>query len=257
MWNLSGIGRIFYGIAIFGTGILTVYYNAFPYWLLPPEHFRIPDFFIPVFGLLFIVAGASFVFKKMTRQVSLIFGVILLMIFCFLFIPYQFMTDSNYKHLAEWENAEKELSFAGGAFVLAGCFSDHTHISRSRFSGKLIPFGSMLYSIPIISFGILHLMYAKDVSPMVPSWIPFPLFWTYFAGIALIGSGIAIIFKIRTRVIAALLGIMILIWFVTLHIPRVIHAPVADRGDEMISAFLALAYSGIGFIISGAAKKLV
>ena len=257
MWNLSGIGRIFYGIAIIGTGILTFYYHAYPYWLMPPERLRIPDFFIPVFGVLFSVAGACFVFKKMTRVVSLIFGAILLMIFCFLFVPYQFLTDSNYKHLALWENAEKELSFAGGAFVLAGCFLDYPAISRNRFSGKLIPFGSMLYSIPIISFGILHLMYAKDVSPMVPSWIPFPLFWTYFAGIALIGSGLSIILKIRTGIISALLGLMIFIWFVTLHIPRVIHASVADTGDEMISAFLALAYSGIGLIISGTTKKLV
>ncbi len=45
MWNLSGIGRIFYGIAIIGTGILTVYYNSLPYWLLPPENFRIPWLF--------------------------------------------------------------------------------------------------------------------------------------------------------------------------------------------------------------------
>src|SRR4029077_5182470 len=119
---------------------------------------------------------------------------------------------------------------AGGAFVLAGYFSTHTDSFRKRFSDKLVPFGAILFVIPIISFGILHLLYAKDVSTMVPSWIPFPLFWTYFAGIALIGSGIAIILKIRPWSIAALLGTMILIWFVILHIPRVIHAPVADRG---------------------------
>ena len=257
MLNLFNIGRIFYGIAVIGTGILTVYYNAFPYWLLPPDHFGIPDFFIPVFGIFFIFTGGCFVFKKITRSVSLLFGTVLLLIFCFLFVPYEFMTDSNYKQLAEWENAEKELSFAGGAFVLAGYFSGHTDTSRKRFSDKLVPFGAILFAIPVISFGILHLLYAKDVSTMVPSWIPFPLFWTYFAGIALLGSGVAVILKIRPWSIAALLGTMILIWFVILHIPRVIHATVADRGDEMISAFLALAYSGIAFIIAGDAKKVV
>jgi uncharacterized membrane protein YphA (DoxX/SURF4 family) len=250
-------GRIFYGIAIIGTGMLTVYNNSLPYWLLPPENFRFLRYFILVTGILLILTGGCLVFKKLARPVSLLFGAVLLLIFCFLFVPYEFLTDSNYKHLSEWENAEKELSFASGAFVLVGCFSDHTAIPRNRFSGMLIPFGSILYSIPIISFGILHLMYAKDVSTMVPSWIPVPLFWTYFAGVALIGSGISIILRIRTGFIAALLGLMIFIWFITLHIPRVINAPVADRGDEMISAFLALAYSGIAFIISGATKKFV
>lgn len=66
-------------------------------------------------------------------------------------------------------------------------------------------------------------------------------------------------FKIRVGLIAALLGAMVFIWFMILHIPKVIHAPVADRGGEMTSAFLALAYSGIAFVIagSGSGKKFL
>jgi len=37
----------------------------------------------------------------------------------------------------------------------------------------------------------------KEAADYVPSWIPNHLFWIYFAGIALIGSGIAIILKIK------------------------------------------------------------
>jgi hypothetical protein len=47
-----------------------------------------------------------------------------------------------------------------------------------------------------------------------------PSFWTYFAGVALIGSGIAIILKFRIELIGDLLGIMILLWFI-IHIPGV------------------------------------
>jgi hypothetical protein len=49
---------------------------------------------------------------------------------------------------------------------------------------------------------------------------------------------------------------MIFIWFIILHIPRVITSSSADMGGEVTSAFLALAYSGIAFAIAGAAKKL-
>jgi hypothetical protein len=73
-------------------------------------------------------------------------------------------------------------------------------------------------------------------------------------GVALVGSGIAIIFKIKTGLMAALLGTMIFSWFIILHIPRVIAAPLTDREGEVTSAFLALAYSGIAFAIAGAAK---
>jgi uncharacterized membrane protein len=83
-----------------------------------------------------------------------------------------------------------------------------------------------LFSIPIISFGILHFLYAKDVADYVPSWMPNHIFWTYLAGTALIGSGLAIILKIKPQLAATLLGIMIFIWFVILHIPRVIVSPM-------------------------------
>jgi uncharacterized membrane protein YphA (DoxX/SURF4 family) len=154
-------------------------------------------------------------------------------------------------HLVQWENAEKELAFASGAFVIAGCFSEKNENLFYRALGKLIPFGPILFSIPIISFGILHFLYAKDVADYVPSWVPNRLFWAYLAGTALIVSGLAIILKIKSGLAAALLGVMILIWFIILHIPRVITSPIAYMGSEITSAFIALAYSGIAFVIAG------
>jgi len=52
-------------------------------------------------------------------------------------------------------------------------------------------------------------------------------------------------FKDQARLIAALPGTMIFVWFIILHVPRVIASPFADIGDEVTSAFLALAYSGM------------
>jgi len=258
MGILSKTGRIFYGIAIAGMGFLTIYYHDFPYMLVPPNHSRVPGIAVlaVVSGILLILAGACIVFEKRTRQVSLLLGAVLLLIFCFCFIPYEFITGSNYMHLGEWENAEKELALAGGAFVIAGCFSEENENTLFRLLGKLIPFGAIVFSITIISFGILHFLFAKDASTLIPAWIPYHMFWIYFAGVALIGSGMGIILKIKTGLMATLLGIMIFIWFISLHIPRVIASPAADMGGEVTSAFLALAYSGIAFVIAGAAKKI-
>jgi uncharacterized membrane protein YphA (DoxX/SURF4 family) len=257
MRNLSKPGRIFYGVAIAGIGLQTIYYHDFPYILSLPEHFWIPArvMLAYVFGTMFILAGASVVFEKKTRQISLLFGAVLLLIFCFYYIPYEFMTGTNYLHLGQWENAEKELAFAGGAFVIAGCFSEKNENSLTGFLGKLIPFGAIIFAITIVSFGILHFLYAKEASGYIPSWIPNHMFWMYFCGAALLGSGIAIILKIKTGLSAALLGTMIFTWFIILHVPKVIAAPVADRAGEITSAFLALGYSGIAFVIAGAAKK--
>src|SRR4030095_11965912 len=198
MGNLSNIGGIFYGIAMAGIGFQTIYYHDFPYWLLPPKHFWIPGLAMVAytFGIMFVLAGFCIVFKKKTRPISLLSGAVLLLIFCFYFIPYEFMASSRYMHLAQWENAEKELAFSSGAFVIAGCFSEKNEDLPYRYLAKLIPLGPILFSIPIISFGILHFLYSKDVADYVPSWVPNRMFWTYLAGTALIASGFAIISKI-------------------------------------------------------------
>lgn len=255
MRSLSNAGRIFYSIAITSMGILTIYYKDFPYMLIPPEHSWITNHVLLTyfFGALLILCGACIAFEKKTRTISLLLGSILLLIFCFYFIPYEFIATSNYMHLVEWENAEKELALSAGAFIVAGIYSRKDEKSPGRFLRKLISLGPIFFSITIISFGILHFLYTKEASTLVPSWISNPMFWTYFAGTALIGSGLGIILKIKRRQAAILLGTMIFTWFIILHIPRVIVAPATDIGDEITSALLALAYSGIAFVITGIA----
>jgi uncharacterized membrane protein YphA (DoxX/SURF4 family) len=257
MRNLSYVGCIFYGIAIAGIGFLTIYYSDFPYMLIPPKHSWIPGLVMLAYsiGVILTLTGACIIFGKKVRPISLLLGIALLLIFCFYFIPYEFIVSTNYMHFGDWENAMKELALSGGALVIAGCFSEKTEKPRSRFFGKLIPFGAILFSITIISFGIDHFLFAKEAADYVPSWVPYHLFWMYFTGSALIGSGLAIILKIKSGLVATLLGTMIFTWLIILHIPRVIASPSAYMGSEITSALIALAYSGIAFVIAGATKR--
>jgi hypothetical protein len=247
MRNLTNIGRIFYGIAMAVLGFLTLYYHDFPYMLIPLGHSWLSSLVIVAYisGALLLLAGGCIVFRKKIMPVSLLLGTGLLAIFCFYFIPYQLMASSRYIHFGTWENAAKELALASGAFVIAGLFLR-----------QLMPLGAILFSITIISFGIDHFLFAHEASDYIPSWVPNHLFWMYFTGTALLGSGIAILLNILRGLAAALLGTMIFIWFIILHIPRVIAAPFADMGGEVASAMLALAYCGIAFVIAGAAKRI-
>jgi hypothetical protein len=61
--------------------------------------------------------------------------------------------------------------------------------------------------------------------------------------------------NIKRRLIATLLGIMIFIWVIILHIPKSIASPFDGMGGEVTSAFLALGYSGIAFVIAGGKKR--
>jgi hypothetical protein len=205
-------------------------------------------------GILLTMAGIFIDFKIKARATSLLLGSVLLLIFCFCQVPYQF-TSSAYTHFGGWENAEKELALSGGAFVMAGIFPEKTQNPFVSFLAKLVPAGAVLFSITILCFGVDHFLYAKDVATYIPSYIPDPLFWTYLAGAGLVGSGVSLLLRIQTRLMGILLGSMILTWFVMLHIPKVVHAHFSDAEGEVTSAFLALAYSGIAFAIGGNTPK--
>src|ERR1700744_3721474 len=237
------MGRIFYGIAIAAMGFQTMYDHDFPYMLIPPGHVWLNDHLIIVYisGALLFLAGLCIAIRKIMIPVSLFLGTVLLLIFCFYFIPYELTVSPNYMHVGDWENAAKELALASGAFVLVR---------------KYTPFGTILFGLTIVSFGIDHFLYAKEAADYIPSWIPGHLFWMYFCGLALLGSGITIILNIKRQLSATLLGAMIFIWVVILHIPKVIAAPTADRGGEITSALLALAYCGIAFAIAAASLQL-
>jgi len=251
MKNLSNIGRIFFGISIAVMGLLTVYYNNFPYMLIPPKHSWIPGFVVFISGALLFLSGACIVFNKKIMPASLLLGTVLLLIFCFYFVPYQLIASPNAMHFGDWENSAKELALAGGAFVIAGSFSQNSEQSLFKFLSKLIPSGVIIFSLTIISFGIDHFLYATGAADYVPYWVPFHLFWVYLGGVGLLASGIAIVIKVIPRLAATLLGSMIFIWFAILHIPRIIVSPTAYLGSEIASACLALAYCGVAFVIAG------
>jgi len=247
MGNPFNIGRIFYGLAMAGLGVLAMYYRTLPYIISPPAH--VPASLLvaiaDLFGALLILTGIGIALNKQTRLMSLLLGWALLAIGVFYCIPETLLINPHHLHFEEWENVEKELALAAGAFVIAG------HIAAKR---ALRP-GAIVFAITMICFGILHFMVAKDAATLVPAWIPWHLFWIYFCGAALIGSGLAIIANIKPGLIAALLGTMIAIWFIVLHLPRVIQADAITLNGETTSAFFALAYSGTAFTISGAAFR--
>jgi uncharacterized membrane protein YphA (DoxX/SURF4 family) len=255
MGNLSKIGRIFYGIAMAAMGFLTIYNHDFPYMLIPSQHRWMNDHVLLIYisGGLLVLAGAYIALGKKVMPVSLLLGSVLLMIFCFYFVPYEFLASPNYMHFYDWENAVKELSLAGGALAIAGSHLGKSQNPVIRFLGRLIPLGAIIFSLTIISFSINHFLYAKEAADYIPSWVPNHMFWIYFAGVALLGSGMAILLKIKPGLMAALLGTMIFIWVIILHIPKAIGDSMA--GGEVSSAFLALAYCGIAFVIAGDIKK--
>lgn len=258
METLIKAGRKFYGICMVVIGIQQFFYADFLPVVLPLWPSWIPGglaFWAYLSGAVLIGAGVAIIFEKKARTVALVLGGILLLLFGLYHVPYQLIVNPHSSHLWAWTHAFKALALSGGAFVVVGSFSEGkantgNQSSLIRLLEKFVPFGRIFFSITMITFGIAHFLYVENVATLVPDWIPCHIFWTYFAAVALIGSGLAIIAKIKLKLVAILLGTMIFLWFVLLHIPRAIADPFAGKGNEVTSAFQALGFSGIAFVLA-------
>ncbi|MDB4921400.1 hypothetical protein [Mucilaginibacter sp.] len=250
-------GRIFYGIMIACLGAQQLFYADFRPVIFPPWSAAIPGsaFLAYLVSGVLIAAGIAIIFEKKAKEVSLYLGGVFLLLLFLGQVPYELIIDPYSKHLGVWTNPLKELVLAGGAFAVAGSFSTSEAPGEKKpllikLLENFIPLGGIFLSITMILFGIDHFLYVDFVSKLVPVWVPGQLFWTYFAGVALIGSGVAIILKVKLKLVAILLGVMIFLWLIVLHIPRAIADPYGDKGNELTSVFEALGFSGIAFIVA-------
>jgi putative oxidoreductase len=88
--------------------------------------------------------------------------------------------------------------------------------------------GRYLLIVPALIFGVFHLMSANDMAGMVP--IPGGAIWVYITGICMIAAAVSIIIGKYDKLAAALLGLLILIFALSIHLPGVISTGGEDMG---------------------------
>ena len=241
--------RIFYAVGLIGIGVQHFIFADFIWVIMPAPAPWLPGrpFLAYAVGAALIAAGIAIIFDLKGRTVAAITGAAFLLLIIVTHIPTQLMGTPG--HIAVWNNAFKALTLCGGAWVVAGSWPEKSP-GLPRFLESLMPFGKYFLAVTVITFGIEHFIYKQFVAMLVPTWIPGAVFWTYFAGIALILSGASMIVNIQARLASFLLGLMIFLWFLVLHIPRAIADPHTLMGNEWTSVFEALAFSGIAFLLA-------
>ncbi|HXW90672.1 MAG TPA: hypothetical protein VEK33_09000 [Terriglobales bacterium] len=261
--KLIRAGQAFYGICLATNGILQLYYADFQPQVLPAWPSRIPGLAIcaRLVGTALVVSGIAILITKKARMVALVWGGVWLGFIPIFHVPYMLLVSPHPNRLGSWVDTFNALALAGMAFVVAGSFGEQRETGEHtpallRKLERLIPFGRYFFCTTIVAFGICHFLYAPYIDTLVPAWIPWHRFWTYFAGACLVCSGTAIILKVRLTLFATLLGTMIFLWVLMLHIPRAIVDPYSGQGNEIESAARALAESGAAFLLAYGARHL-
>lgn len=110
---------------------------------------------------------------------------------------------------------------AGAVIVLIGLIGIFLRGDWRRTRGleTLIVFGPLFYAAPLAAFGVEHFTLTNAVASLVPSWIPWPQFWTYFVGACFIAAALSLVTGIQARLAATLLGVTFFLFVALMDAP--------------------------------------
>jgi len=109
---------------------------------------------------------------------------------------------------------------AGTAALVAGLFLVRARFTAASGVGRILLLGPVVEAVALATFAAEHFLAARDLSVIVPRWMPGPLFWTYFVGAALLAAAISFIAWRYVRWSASLLALLFLIIVATIDLPN-------------------------------------
>jgi uncharacterized membrane protein len=236
-----------------------------------PEHFRGPEFvknMVPSWmpahlfwayfvGCALLAAATSLTVRKFVRLSSTLLASMFFLFVCMIYLPHAL---AHPKNRFGWAYALRDLSFAAGAWALAGL---HSRASSPKQSKWMLSFGRIIMAIAAIFFAVEHFLHPEfapgvPLEEIMPSWVPFPSLWGYLTGAILLAAGIALVLNKQSRLAAASMGAWVtaLTLFPYLLILILAHGGSSpDINDALNSLADTLLFAGAALVLASALPR--
>lgn len=257
--RLVSVGRSFVAVGLIGLGVEHFLFGEFvtgraPTW---PEAVPGGGLWAWATGMVFVLTGVAILTGRRARPAAALAAALILL---WAFVRHLPVVVAAPLLSGEWTRAGKALTFGGGLLAVAATFPQVEEGRTGRpdgrrslvlrtvnLRGELIVVGRLCLGLFFVLTGIQHFIYTDFVASLIPAWFPGDaVFWTGFAGVALICAGLGLFVPATARLAALLSGLMVFSWFWIVHLPRTLGG-VSDR----IAVFEALVASGIALVLAG------
>jgi uncharacterized membrane protein len=194
-----------------------------------------------IFGGIWIACAAGLLSPRTRKPAAIVLGVLIAVCALLLEVP---KAAAHAGSMSLRTIVFEPLSIAALAWL----------IPESGVPRVLTVFSRYILAVSFIVFGIDHFLALTGIGTLVPSWIPWHVFWIAFFGAVFVAAGLSFAFGILEHWASIGVGLMFAIWVVTLHVPRTLgyygvpgalHDP-----NEWSSLFIATALCGGSWAIS-------
>jgi uncharacterized membrane protein len=153
----------------------------------------------------------------------------------------------------EFSRTAASMCAAAILLFLIALWAAKTDLARARGLDKIVVLSNLCFTLPLAVFGAEHLSDARDIMPLVPSFVPWHLFWTYLVGVALLAASLSIATKIQVRWSGLLFGIMMFLFVAMMDLPGALASP----RDRFAWTFVIreMSFGGGGWLLAGNALR--
>ena len=141
------------------------------------------------------------------------------------------------------------LIAAGVLALIVGLVFVRARFRAASGADKALVLGPVFEAVALSVFAAEHFLMARDLMSIVPPWLPGPLFWTYFVGLAWLAAAISFIVWRYVRWSAAVAALLFLIIVVTIDLPNL----PAHLGERLFVTLTVreLAFAGGAMVLAG------
>jgi uncharacterized membrane protein len=212
--SAAGLGKILALATVFEAASLAVFSAehftaARDLMAIVPRWLPYPLFWTYFVGACLLAAAVSFIAGRHVRWSASLLALLFLIIVATIDLP---SLPRGLHNRFFWILTFREISFAGGAMVLAGTLWPR----RTRTADALIEVGRFIVGGVMVFYGIEHFLHPRFVTGVplekpTPPWMPFPVVTAYAIGIALLAAGICLLTRRNVEPAAAICGSALLL----------------------------------------------
>jgi uncharacterized membrane protein len=140
---------------------------------------------------------------------------------------------------------------AGVVLLVIGIMTAKDDIERVDGLEKVVALSNLCFAAPLAVFAAEHFSAAQGISQIVPKFMPWPLFWTYLVGAALLTASLSIALKRQVFWSGLLFGVMMFLFVTMMDVPGTV-ADIHNRISWTLM-FRELSFGAGGWMLAAAA----
>ena len=142
------------------------------------------------------------------------------------------------------------MSAAGLVMLAIGLPAAKNDLAQARGIDKIVALTHLCMAVPLAVFGAEHFSIPQQLLALVPSYMPWRMFWVYFVGFALIAASVSMATKRQVRWSGLLFGVLMFLFVAMLHLPGAIHTGGRIPWTIVVRE---MSFGGAGWVLAGSA----